>query len=100
MPEASEPEVVLEFENVALEFEDRVVLREISFRLARGETKVILGVAASGKSVMLKLAMGLLKPNSGRILVLGQEITGLSERQLFPIRHKIGMAFQESALFD
>src|SRR5436190_17942123 len=100
MPEAAEPEVVLEFENVALQFEDKVVLRDISFRLQRGETKVILGVAATGTSVMLKLAVGLLQPDSGRIFALGQEITGLSEKGLFPVRRKIGMVFQESALFD
>src|SRR5689334_14391528 len=100
MPEAAEPEVVLRFENVDLQFEGKAVLRDISFQLERGETKVILGVTASGKSVMLKLAMGLLKPVSGRIFVLGQEITELSEQDLFPIRRKIGMVFQESALFD
>jgi phospholipid/cholesterol/gamma-HCH transport system ATP-binding protein len=93
-------EVVIEFDRVALSFEEKVVFRDISFRLERGETKVILGVAASGKSVLLKLTMGLLKPDTGRIFVLGKEITGLGEAELAEIRQKIGMLFQEGALFD
>ena len=100
MPEPADPEVALEFQNVALQFEDKVVLRDMSFTLKRGETKVILGVSGSGKSVTLKLAMGLLKPDSGRIVVRGEEITGFSEQQLFPMRRKMGMVFQEGALFD
>src|SRR3989304_5059868 len=100
MPEGPDREVVVEFNRVALRFEEKVVLREVSFRLERGETKVILGVTGSGKSVLLKLTMGLLKPDSGRIFVLGEEITKLGEPELFPVRQKIGMVFQESALFD
>src|SRR5215831_14334109 len=100
MPEEPVPEVVVEFDHVALSFEDKVVLRDISFRLERGENKIILGATGSGKSVLLKLTMGLLKPDSGRIFVLGEEITALGEHDLFRIRQKIGMVFQESALFD
>ena len=100
MPETSDREIVVEFDRVALAFEEKIVLRDISFTLERGETKVIMGVTGSGKSVLLKLTMGLLKPDSGRILVLGEEITNMNEAQLFGIRHKIGMVFQESALFD
>lgn len=96
----TQPEVIVEFDHVALSFEEKVVFRDISFRLERGETKVILGVAASGKSVLLKLTLGLLKPDSGRIFVFGKEITGLDEDELFEIRRKIGMLFQEGALFD
>ncbi|MBI4464805.1 MAG: ATP-binding cassette domain-containing protein [Acidobacteria bacterium] len=100
MPEGPDREIVVEFDRVGLRFEEKIVLREVSFRLERGETKVVLGVTGSGKSILLKLTMGLLKPDSGRIFVLGEEITKLSEPELFPIRQKIGMVFQESALFD
>ena len=88
------------FEDVSLAFEDKPVLDGISFCLPKGETKAIFGVAGSGKSTILKLALGLLKPDSGRIFVLGEEITQMPEEQLFDLRRKIGMVFQESALFD
>jgi len=88
------------FEDVSLAFEDTPVLDGISFRLPKGETKAIFGVAGSGKSTLLKLALGLLKPDSGRIFVLGEDITQMPEEQLFELRRKIGMVFQESALFD
>jgi phospholipid/cholesterol/gamma-HCH transport system ATP-binding protein len=88
------------FENVELVFEKKVVLDGISFRLERGETKAIFGVAGSGKSTLLKLALGLLKPDSGRIWVLGEDITQMSEDQLFDLRRRVGIVFQESALFD
>ena len=88
------------FEDVALAFGDNEVLRGISFRLARGETKALFGVAGSGKSLILKLAMGLIRPDSGRIVVLGHDISHMPEEELFALRGKIGMVFQESALFD
>src|SRR5438045_9662266 len=88
------------FENVELAFERKVVLDDISFRLAHGETKAIFGVAGSGKSTILKLASGLLKPDSGRIFVLGEEITSMKEDDLFDLRRRVGIVFQESALFD
>src|ERR1700688_450753 len=88
------------FEGVELAFDSTVVLNGISFRLAHGETKAIFGVAGSGKSTMLKLALGLLKPDSGRITVLGEEITAMTEDQLFELRRRVGIVFQESALFD
>jgi len=90
----------IEFENVELAFEENRVLRGVSFRLPFGETKALFGVAGSGKSTILKLALGLLKPDSGRILVLGNEVTQTREQDLFALRAKIGMVFQESALFD
>src|SRR5437588_9066465 len=93
-------EVVLEFKDVELGFDRHLVLRGISFRLHRGETKVLFGVAGSGKSVILKLALGLLKPDAGTITVLGQEVSSMPEQDLFELRRKIGMVFQESALFD
>src|SRR5436190_12568413 len=93
-------EVVIEFKDVELGFDQHLVLRGISFRLHRGETKVLFGVAGSGKSVILKLAMGLLKPDAGTITVLGNEVSSMPEHELFDLRRQIGMVFQESALFD
>jgi phospholipid/cholesterol/gamma-HCH transport system ATP-binding protein len=88
------------FEDVVLSFEKNLVLDGISFRLARGETKAIFGISGTGKSTILKLAMGLIKPDSGRIFVLGSEVTAMKEEELFELRRKLGMVFQESALFD
>jgi phospholipid/cholesterol/gamma-HCH transport system ATP-binding protein len=88
------------FEDVAIAFDDNEVLRGVSFHLPRAETKAVFGVAGSGKSLILKLALGLIKPDSGRIVVLGQDVTQMPEDQLFELRGKIGMVFQESALFD
>jgi len=88
------------FEDVAISFGEMNVLRGVSFRLARGETKVLFGVAGSGKSLILKMCLGLIRPDSGRIIVLGQDVTQMREKELFQLRGKIGMVFQESALFD
>jgi phospholipid/cholesterol/gamma-HCH transport system ATP-binding protein len=88
------------FEDVHLAFEENEVLRGVSFRLPYGETKALFGVAGSGKSTILKLALGLLRPDSGSITVLGNEVTEMREQDLFPMRGKLGMVFQESALFD
>jgi phospholipid/cholesterol/gamma-HCH transport system ATP-binding protein len=88
------------FEDVRLAFDQKVVLDGISFRLVCGETKAIFGIAGAGKSTILKLTLGLLRPDSGRILVLGQDVTAMPEQELFALRRKIGMVFQESALFD
>jgi len=91
---------VIVFEDVSIAFEDKVVLDGISFRLPRGETKAIFGVAGSGKSTILKLALGLIKPDSGHIYTLGEDVTHMREEQLFELRRKVGIVFQESALFD
>jgi len=88
------------FENVSIAFEDRQVLDNVSFVLGHGETKVLLGVAGSGKTLILKLSLGLLRPDSGNIYVLGYEVTSMREEDLFDLRRKLGMVFQESALFD
>ena len=88
------------FEDVHLSFGDNHVLRGVSFQLSFGETKALFGVAGSGKSTILKLALGLLPPDSGRITVLGTEVTQIPERDLYPMRGRLGMVFQESALFD
>ena len=94
------PEPAIVFDHVSIAFEGRTVLDGISFQLPRGETKAIFGVAGSGKSTILKLALGLIKPDAGRIWVLGSEVTAMSEEELFGLRRRIGMVFQESALFD
>src|ERR1700743_3428685 len=88
------------FDNVSIGFEDIPVLDGVSFELRRGETKVVLGVAGSGKSTILKLCLGLLKPDQGQIYVLGHDITTMSEEEMFDLRSQVGMVFQESALFD
>src|ERR1700690_743887 len=85
----------IRFENVNLAFDDKVVLDNISFRLPHGETKGIFGVAGSGKSTILKLALGLMKPDSGHIHVLGEDVTEMTEEALFDLRRQIGMVFQE-----
>jgi len=90
----------IEFDKVCLAFDEKVVLDGISFRLHHGETKALFGVAGSGKSLLLKLAMGLMRPDSGRITVLGEEITTMTEQELFKLRGRVGIVFQESALFD
>jgi phospholipid/cholesterol/gamma-HCH transport system ATP-binding protein len=91
---------VLRFENVSVSFDGEPVLRNISFSASEGESRIILGAAGSGKTVMLKTAMGLVKPDSGKVFVFERDISKMSETELFDIRSKIGMLFQESALFD
>jgi phospholipid/cholesterol/gamma-HCH transport system ATP-binding protein len=91
---------VIVFENVSIAFEGKAVLDGISFHLEKGETKAILGVAGSGKSTILKLTLGLICPDDGHIYVLGDEVTQMRENDLFELRRKVGMVFQESALFD
>jgi phospholipid/cholesterol/gamma-HCH transport system ATP-binding protein len=91
---------IVVFDSVSIAFDEKPVLEGISFRLAKGETKAIFGVAGSGKSTILKLALGLLKPDAGHIYVLGEDVTQMPEDALFDLRRKIGMVFQESALFD
>ncbi|HKN16851.1 MAG TPA: ATP-binding cassette domain-containing protein [Candidatus Sulfotelmatobacter sp.] len=91
---------VIVFEDVVMSFGENEVLSGVSFHLPRGETKAVFGVAGSGKSLILKLALGLIRPDSGRIVVLGEDVTQMQEAQLFELRGKIGMVFQESALFD
>ncbi len=90
---------VLSFDQVSIAFE-APVLDGISFQLKRGETRILLGVAGTGKTLILKLALGLIKPDSGRITVLDDEITSMREQDLYEVRRNIGMVFQESALFD
>jgi phospholipid/cholesterol/gamma-HCH transport system ATP-binding protein len=87
-------------DRVALAFDDRVVLRDVSFSVPRGATRILLGASGAGKSLLLKLILGLIRPDSGTIHVNGQRIDNLPEQALLRMRADIGMLFQESALFD
>ncbi|MER3632998.1 MAG: organic solvent resistance ABC transporter ATP-binding protein [Blastocatellia bacterium] len=91
---------VIEFRDVYLAFDDKVVLDGISFNVRRGETKIILGRSGGGKSTIIRLILGLLKPDAGAILIDGEDITQFTEEEMMAVRRKIGMVFQEGALFD
>lgn len=98
-----EPERIvpaIEFRDVHLAFDDRTILDGISFTVRRGETKLILGRSGGGKSTIIRLILGLLKPDSGHIFIDGEDITQHNEQEMMPVRQKIGMVFQEGALFD
>ena len=98
---AVEPDApIVVFDDVSLAFDDAVVLRNISFTLLAGHTKIILGASGSGKSTTLKLILGLLTPDSGVIYVNGRRIDQMSEAELMAVRADLGMVFQEGALFD
>jgi phospholipid/cholesterol/gamma-HCH transport system ATP-binding protein len=92
--------VAIEFRNVCLSFRDRLVLNDISFTLNKREMILLTGISGSGKSVLLRLAMGLLKPDSGQIFIEGREIENLKESELIDIRGELmGLVFQEDSLF-
>ncbi|HEX7088296.1 MAG TPA: ATP-binding cassette domain-containing protein [Vicinamibacterales bacterium] len=91
---------VVVFDRVSLAFDEKVILRSISFTLIKGHTKIILGASGAGKSTILKLITGLLRPDSGVIWVNGERVDQLSERELMRVRADLGMVFQEGALFD
>jgi phospholipid/cholesterol/gamma-HCH transport system ATP-binding protein len=93
-------EPVVVFDRVSFAFDEQVVLRDISFTIAKGAMRFLLGASGSGKSIILKLILGLFRPDSGQIFVNGQRIDNLPERDLLRIRADIGMLFQETALFD
>jgi phospholipid/cholesterol/gamma-HCH transport system ATP-binding protein len=90
----------IEFRDVVLAYDDRVILDGISFAVQPGETKIVLGGSGTGKSTILKLALGLFMPAEGKIFIDGDEVSALSEQELMPVRQKIGMIFQDGALFD
>jgi phospholipid/cholesterol/gamma-HCH transport system ATP-binding protein len=103
LPKAGTPDPagpVVVFDKVSIGFDGKPVLKDISFHVDHGQTMIILGPAGTGKSVLMKLANGLLQPDSGTIDVFGQRITSMRERDMFKLRERIGMVFQESALFD
>ncbi|PYR58106.1 MAG: organic solvent resistance ABC transporter ATP-binding protein, partial [Acidobacteria bacterium] len=91
---------IIVFDGVNLSFDDKVILRDVSFTLQTGHTKVFLGASGAGKSTILRLILGLLKPDAGRIFVNGEEIEDMAEEELMRVRGDLGMVFQEGALFD
>jgi phospholipid/cholesterol/gamma-HCH transport system ATP-binding protein len=91
---------IIVFDQVDLAFDEKVILRQVSFTLQTGHTKIFLGASGAGKSTILRLALGLLKPDGGRIFVNGEQIDGMNEDQLMAVRADLGMVFQEGALFD
>lgn len=91
---------IVEFDHVSLGFNEHEVLRDVSFKVQRGETRILLGPAGGGKSVLMKLTNGLMMPDSGRIKVFGRCLQEMTEEELFEMRAHVGMVFQESALFD
>jgi phospholipid/cholesterol/gamma-HCH transport system ATP-binding protein len=96
--EAHAPVVL--FDKVNLSFDEKVILRDVTFSVRAGHTKIFLGASGAGKSTILKLMLGLLKPDSGTIWVLGHRVDEMNEAQLMGVRHHMGMVFQEGALFD
>ena len=90
----------IEFRDVELAFDDQIILDKVSFTVRRGETKIALGGSGSGKSTIINLILGLIKPDAGEILIDGEDICGLDDQQMMHIRKNIGMVFQEGALFD
>ena len=95
-----EPIPVIEFRNVELAFDDQIILDKVSFTVRRGETKIVLGGSGTGKSTIINLILGLLKPDAGQVLIEGEDITEFDDMELMRIRENIGMVFQEGALFD
>jgi len=91
---------VIVFDRVQLAFDEKVVLRDLSFTLLKGHTKIILGASGSGKSTALKIITGLLKADAGVVWVNGQRVDQLNEKEMMPVRADLGMIFQEGALFD
>jgi phospholipid/cholesterol/gamma-HCH transport system ATP-binding protein len=91
---------IVVFDQVHLAFDEKVILRGVSFTLQTGHTKIFLGASGAGKSTILRLTLGLLKPDAGRIFVNGEQIDGMAEDDLMRVRHDLGMVFQEGALFD
>lgn len=98
--ECPDEQPVLRFEHVTVSFDEIRALDDVSFQVYAGESRVILGAAGSGKTVLLKTALGLIKPDRGRVWVFGQDITEMPEEELFHIRARIGVLFQEGGLFD
>jgi phospholipid/cholesterol/gamma-HCH transport system ATP-binding protein len=95
-----QPAVALQFNDVSVAFEGERVLKNISFEVPSGETRVIFGAAGAGKTVTLKAAIGLVRPEAGQVILLGQDLQSMSEEEMFDLRPKVGMLFQEGALFD
>ena len=99
-PAEDDPSPTVVFDRVSFAFDEHVVLRDISLSVPKGSMSIVLGASGAGKSVMLRLMLGLLRPDAGAILVNGHRVDRMSERELLQVRGDIGMLFQESALFD
>lgn len=93
-------DVAIGFDRVSLAFDDKVVLDDVSFTLGAGKMKIVLGASGAGKSTILRLILGLLKPDAGTVTVAGRRVDHLSEQEMMPVREQLGMVFQEGALFD
>ena len=91
---------VVLFDKVWLSFDEKVILKDVTFDVRAGHTKIFLGASGAGKSTILKLMLGLLRPDSGTVWVLGHRVDTMTEEQLMGVRHHMGMVFQEGALFD
>ncbi len=96
----AQTEFVIRFEDVSVKFGDTVALDHVTLHLRPGQTFVVYGEAGSGKTVLLKTAVGLQRPDSGRVFLFGHDITTMSERELFDVRARVGILFQEGGLFD
>jgi phospholipid/cholesterol/gamma-HCH transport system ATP-binding protein len=100
MPQDTPPVPAVVFDRVSFAFDDHVILQDISFSVPTGAMWIVLGASGSGKSIMLKLILGLIRPDSGRIFVNGHRVDDMPERDLMRVRADVGMSFQENALFD
>ncbi len=100
LPLASPDPIVAEFDHVSLSFDDTVVLKDVSFLVRAGHTKIILGASGAGKSMTLKILLGLVKPDGGAVRIHGRRVDQLNEREMMKVRAEIGMVFQDGALFD
>src|SRR5690242_11219304 len=90
----------IEFQNVTMAYDERTILDDVTFLVNPGETKIVMGGSGTGKSTILKLVLGLIRPQGGRILIDGDDVTQMTEAELTQVRKKIGMVFQDGALFD
>src|SRR5438132_1168714 len=98
---ATDPDApVVAFDHVSLSFDDKVILKDVSFTLLTGHTKIILGASGAGKSITLKILLGLIKADGGAVWVNGERVDRLTEEQMMAVRANVGMVFQEGALFD
>jgi phospholipid/cholesterol/gamma-HCH transport system ATP-binding protein len=100
LPQSINEANIVRFDDVSLHFGDIPGLDRVSFEMKAGETRVLFGAAGAGKTTLLKVAMGLLKPDSGQVYLFGQEISCLKEQELFDVRARVGILFQEGGLFD
>jgi phospholipid/cholesterol/gamma-HCH transport system ATP-binding protein len=100
MTDEAKSSEVLRFADVSLHFDETPALDHVSFAMNAGETRVVFGAAGTGKTMLLKTAIGLQRPDSGRVFLFGEDVTDLKESALFEVRSKVGILFQEGGLFD